>query len=105
LSYSPRDKRIVNQWAAVHTTTLAGGRPLLVLDIYEHAYHTDYGAAAARYVDVFMEAIRWDTASKLFEQYSRESCGEPLASGDCRRHADSGMWPLHDVRVYFDFPI
>jgi superoxide dismutase, Fe-Mn family len=73
LSYSPRDKRLVNQWAADHTTTLAGGRPVLVLDMYEHAYHMDYGAAAARYVDVFMEAIRWDHASKLFEQYSRES--------------------------------
>jgi superoxide dismutase len=32
--------------------------PVLVLDMYEHAYHMDYGAAAARYVDVFMEAIR-----------------------------------------------
>ncbi len=73
LSYSPRDKRLVNQWAADHTTTLAGGRPVLVLDMYEHAYHMDYGAAAGRYVDVFMEAIRWDKATKLFEQYSRES--------------------------------
>lgn len=73
LSYSPRDKRLVNQWAADHTTTLAGGRPVLALDMYEHAYHMDYGAAAARYVDVFMEAIRWDNATKLFEQYSRES--------------------------------
>lgn len=73
LSYSPRDKRLVNQWAADHTTTLAGGRPVLVLDMYEHAYHMDYGAAAARYVDVFMEAIRWDNATKLFEHYGRES--------------------------------
>ena len=73
LSYSPRDKRLVNQWAADHSTTLAGGRPVLVLDMYEHAYHMDYGAAAARYVDVFMEAIRWDNPNKLFEQYSRES--------------------------------
>ena len=73
LTYSPRDKRLVNQWAADHTTTLAGGRPVLVLDMYEHAYHMDYGAAAARYVDVFMEAIRWDNANKIFEQYSRES--------------------------------
>jgi superoxide dismutase, Fe-Mn family len=73
LSYSPRDKRLVNQWAADHTTTLAGGRPVLVLDMYEHAYHMDYGAAAARYVDIFMEAIRWDNAVKLFEGYSRES--------------------------------
>jgi Fe-Mn family superoxide dismutase len=73
LAYSPRDKRLVNQWAADHTTTLAGGRPVLVLDMYEHAYHMDYGAAAARYVDVFMEAIRWDNAVKNYERYSRES--------------------------------
>jgi Fe-Mn family superoxide dismutase len=73
LAYSPRDKRLINQWAADHTTTLAGGRPVLVLDMYEHAYHMDYGAAAARYVDVFMEAIRWDNATKLFEHYNRES--------------------------------
>jgi Fe-Mn family superoxide dismutase len=73
LSYSPRDKRLVNQWAADHTTTLAGGRPVLVLDMYEHAYHMDYGAATARYVDVYMEAIRWDNAAKLYGQYARES--------------------------------
>jgi Fe-Mn family superoxide dismutase len=73
LAYSPRDKRLVNQWAADHTTTLAGGRPVLVLDMYEHAYHMDYGAAAARYVDVYLEAIRWDSAVKLYEQYSREA--------------------------------
>lgn len=70
LSYSPRDGRLVNQWAADHTTTLAGGRPVLVLDMYEHAYHMDFGAAAARYVDVYMEAIRWDNAAKLYEQYA-----------------------------------
>jgi len=73
LAYSPRDKRLVNQWAADHTTTLAGGRPVLVLDMYEHAYHMDYGAAAARYVDVFMEAIRWDSAAKLYDGYSRDN--------------------------------
>jgi len=72
LSYSPRDRRLVNQWAADHTTTLAGGRPVLVLDMYEHAYHMDYGAAAARYVDVYMEAIRWTNATKLYEQYIHE---------------------------------
>jgi Fe-Mn family superoxide dismutase len=73
LSYLPRDKRLVNQWAADHTTTLAGGRPVLVLDMYEHAYHMDYGAAAAKYVDIYMEAIKWDNAQKLYEQYAREA--------------------------------
>jgi len=73
LSYSPRDKRLVNQWAADHTTTLAGGRPVLVLDMYEHAYHMDYGAAAAKSVDIYMEAIKWDNAATLYDQYRREA--------------------------------
>lgn len=72
LAYSPRDKRLINQWAADHTTTIAGGRPILVLDMYEHAYHMDYGAKAATYVDVFMEAIRWDNAVKLYDQYNHD---------------------------------
>jgi superoxide dismutase, Fe-Mn family len=73
LSYSPRDKRLVNCWAADHTTTLAGGRPVLVLDMYEHAYHMDYGAKAAAYVDAFMQNIRWDNATSLYTRYSGES--------------------------------
>ncbi len=73
LAYSPRDRRLVNQWAADHTTTLAGGRPVLVLDMYEHAYHMDYGAAAAKYVDAYMEAIRWENAVKLYDQYRSQS--------------------------------
>lgn len=66
LTYSPRDGKLVNQWAADHTTTLAGGRPILALDMYEHAYHIDYGAKAAAYVDAFMQAIRWENASRLY---------------------------------------
>jgi superoxide dismutase, Fe-Mn family len=73
LAYSPRDKRLVNQWAADHTTNLAGGRPVLVLDMYEHAYHMDFGAKAAGYVDAYMDVIRWENAAKLYERYSREA--------------------------------
>ena len=73
LSYFPRDKKLINQWAADHTTNLAGGRPVLALDMFEHAYHMDYGAKAAGYVDAFMEAIRWDNAVALYDRYSREA--------------------------------
>jgi Fe-Mn family superoxide dismutase len=73
LSYSPRDRRLINAWAADHTTTLAGGRPVLVLDMYEHAYHMDYGAKAAAYVDAFMQGIRWDQAAELHSRYQREA--------------------------------
>jgi len=72
LMYSPHDKRLVNQWAADHTNAIAGGRPVIALDMYEHAYHMDYGAKAGGYVDAFMEAINWDNAVKLYERHSRD---------------------------------
>lgn len=72
LTYAPRDKRLLNQWAADHTTTLAGGRPILALDMYEHSYHMDYGANAGAYVDALMEAIGWDNVAALFDRYSKE---------------------------------
>ena len=73
LTWSPRDKRLINAWAADHTMTLAGGRPILALDMFEHAYQMDYGARAAAYVDAFMQAIRWENAAALFEKYAKEA--------------------------------
>jgi Fe-Mn family superoxide dismutase len=71
LTWSPRDKRLINAWAADHTTTLAGGQPILALDMYEHAYHMDYGAKAGDYVEAFMQAIRWSNADGLYEHNAR----------------------------------
>jgi superoxide dismutase, Fe-Mn family len=73
LAWSPRDKRLVNTWAADHTMNLANGRPILALDMYEHAYAMDYGARAAAYVDAVMQVIRWDNAAALYERYSKEA--------------------------------
>jgi superoxide dismutase, Fe-Mn family len=71
LTYSPRDRKLVNQWATDHTHSLAGGTSLLALDMYEHSYHIDYGAVAAKYVDAFMENIRWDNVSRLHQGHAR----------------------------------
>src|SRR5689334_16878361 len=65
LSWSPRAGKLVNQWAFDHTMTIADGRVLLALDMYEHAYHMDFGAKAAAYVDAFMAAISWANADKV----------------------------------------
>ena len=70
LTWDPRDKRLVNSWAADHTTTLAGGQPVLALDMYEHAYQMDYGAKAGDYVEAFMQAIRWANADSLYAQHA-----------------------------------
>jgi Fe-Mn family superoxide dismutase len=66
LVFQPRDGTLVNQWAADHAHALAGGVPVLALDMYEHSYHLDYGAAANAYVDAFMENIDW---SQVYSRY------------------------------------
>jgi superoxide dismutase, Fe-Mn family len=71
LTYSHRDRRLVNQWAADHTHALAGGTPILALDMYEHSYHLDYGAAAAKYVDAFMENINWANVARVHTAQAR----------------------------------
>ena len=71
LSHSPRDGRLVNQWAADHAHTLAGGRPILALDMYEHSYHLDYGAKAAGYVDAFMQVVDWAAADRRYAAVGR----------------------------------
>ena len=55
------------------TSASSTSGPPIMLDMYEQPYHMDYGAAPARYVDIYMEAIRWDNAVKLYEQYGREA--------------------------------
>ena len=67
LTWSPRDRKLVNQWASDHCHTMAGATPILALDMYEHSYHIDYGAKAANYVDVFMAAIDWPAAQRAYE--------------------------------------
>ena len=75
LTWSPRDQRLTNQWAMDHTTTLAGGTPVLALDMYEHSYHMDYGAKAATYVETYMAAIRWANVERLFAGLARGASG------------------------------
>ena len=51
-----------------HSNAVAGERPILALDMYEHSYHMDYGAKAAAYVDAYMNNINWENASALYKQ-------------------------------------
>jgi Fe-Mn family superoxide dismutase len=66
LTRSPRDGRLANVWGADHTHSLAGGTPLLALDMYEHSYHIDFGSNAAGYVDAFMANIAWSRIAARF---------------------------------------
>lgn len=57
---------LVLGWGGNHTQNLTLGAPLLVLDMYEHAYQMDYGAAATKYVDAFFANVRWDVVDERF---------------------------------------
>ena len=72
LTWSERHGRLVNEWAADHTHCLAGGRPVLALDMYEHAYHLDFGAKAAAYVDAFMKNIHWERVAARYARAAKD---------------------------------
>lgn len=64
LGYNTRLKVLENYWMADHSTNPADTRPVLVMDMYEHAYQMDYGAAAAKYIDAFFANIQWDAVAR-----------------------------------------
>jgi len=63
LGYNEALGILENHWMADHATAPAHTRPLLVLDMYEHAFHMDYGAAAARYIDAWFANLNWETVA------------------------------------------
>jgi len=63
LSWSARENRLINHWAADHTHLLAGATPILALDMYEHSYHMDFGTDTKAYIAAFMANIDWDAAA------------------------------------------
>jgi Fe-Mn family superoxide dismutase len=67
LTYVPRDARLINHTALDDRQGVAGGIPILALDMYEHAYHIDFGANAAAYVAAFMRNIDWTAVEKRYE--------------------------------------
>lgn len=67
LAFNQHTKEMHNYWSSDHTVGPAFSKPLLVLDMYEHAYQMDYGAAAAKYVDAFMQNVNWDEVNRRVE--------------------------------------
>src|SRR5690348_6310257 len=78
LAWLPRDGRLVNQYAAEHSQSLASGVPILALDMYEHAYHLDFGANARAYVDTFFRNIDWPALELRYEDASKVPGPRPL---------------------------
>jgi len=76
LAWSERLGRLVNQWASDHAHGLPGATPILALDMYEHAYHLDFGAKAGAYVDQVMANLNWERIGARYRLAIGEGAGE-----------------------------
>ena len=63
LYQDPGSGRLIDFWINEHDGGHpAGGRPLLVMDVFEHAYMIDYGLKKADYIEAFFKAVAWAAA-------------------------------------------
>lgn len=66
LSWNGHTNALENFWMADHMHTPVSGVPLLVMDMYEHSYHKDYGTAAWQYIEAFVRNVNWsEVAGRL----------------------------------------
>ena len=64
----PATRRLVNAWINEHDTgELVGGKILLVMDVFEHAYITQFGLKRGEYIQTFLNHVKWPTVMKRFE--------------------------------------
>ena len=68
LGYNLHTGQIENYWLWDHLHGPAKTMPLLVMDMYEHSYQMDFGAATAKYVDAFFQNVRWESVLNRLEQ-------------------------------------
>ena len=63
LGYNVHTAQAENYWLWDHLHGPPATMPLLVMDMYEHSYQMDYGAAAAKYIDAFFQNLQWEAVS------------------------------------------
>ena len=67
LYYDKMAERLFNVWINEHDQGhFAGCVPILVMDVFEHAYMTDYEIKKADYIEAFMKIICWHVAEARF---------------------------------------
>jgi len=99
LTYVPRDGRLINQSGADHGQNIAGGIPILALDMYEHAYHIDFGANASAYVAAFMRNIDWSAVEGRYEDATRVAPPRPLEQ---KQFAGVPAMTVEEVKAMLD---
>ena len=71
LAFDLKDGRLHNYLCDIHNQGgIWGAIPLIVLDVYEHAYFIDYATARKKYIDSFMANLDWSVANATIERYN-----------------------------------
>jgi len=69
LYYDAASGRLFNVWVNEHDAGhLAGAVPILVMDVFEHAFMIDYGLKRADYIEAFFKAIKWSESEERFRR-------------------------------------
>lgn len=87
VAWDRKSNALHNHWAWDHAHQSVGGEPVLVFDVYEHAYHMDYGAATKAYLDAFFANVRWEEVERRVEHLQRMGSAPRSVS----RSADDGV--------------
>lgn len=67
LYYDPEQSQLINVWINEHDTGhLVQGRPILIMDVFEHAYMPQYGLDKAKYIEAFFNNVNWDVVAKRY---------------------------------------
>jgi superoxide dismutase, Fe-Mn family len=71
LAYDKQVGRLFTSWIGEHDMgTLVGSEILLIMDVWEHAFITDYGIKRPGYIESFIAAIDWKTVENRLAQAS-----------------------------------
>lgn len=70
----PKSGRLINEWINEHDVGhLSGATPLLIMDVFEHAFITEFGLDRPKYIEVFFNNINWDKVSERFKKIGSSS--------------------------------
>ncbi len=76
LYFDRQSGRLSNAWINEHDVGhLVGNVPLLILDVFEHAFMIDYGLKRADYIEAFWKAVDWTVVADRFETHAKVKVG------------------------------
>jgi Fe-Mn family superoxide dismutase len=99
LTWLPHAGRLINQSISEGSQAIAGGITVLALDMYEHAYHLDFGPNTTAYVATFMRNIDWSAVQGRYEDALAVKPPRPLEQ---KQFGDLPAITVEEVKALLD---